>query len=144
MERFLGALSITLLLSGWAAVTQFQNAQAPMAQVVQTDLSQPRSAAPSEALLDRSGLTAILARALRFDPSRADRLLFARSDDPIGSDHFSRQASGVSLQSRSPFSEAYDDIQVVLHNNVPHYQQGHIYLDQTVTHARAFSLFTQP
>jgi hypothetical protein len=140
MERFLGALSITLLLSGWAVVTQFQNPQYPVTQVVQTELSASHPVAPSEVFLDRSKLVSILVRALQFNRPQAENSLFDRSQH-AGS---SRQVSVVPLQAMSPLSEACSDIQTVLHDNMPQYRQGRLYLDQGITRARAFSLFTQP
>ncbi len=63
MERFLGALSITLLLSGWAAVTQFQSPQNSVVEFVRAESSQSHSA-PTRVIPDRSEFISILAKAL--------------------------------------------------------------------------------
>ncbi|MBW4662220.1 MAG: hypothetical protein KME15_26505 [Drouetiella hepatica Uher 2000/2452] len=103
MERFLGALSITLLLSGWAAITQFQSPyQSPQNSVVQF--------AQAEAIPDRSQLIDILARVLKVNQSQA--VHFSR--DRFHHAQASRQVSVVSSQNMSPFGKIYGDIQTTL------------------------------
>lgn len=113
MERFLGALSITLLLSGWAAITQFQSPyQSPQNSVVQFAQAESSQShpAPAEVIPDRSQLIDILARALKVSPSQAvysplDRFHHAQA---------SRQVSVVSSQNMSPFSKIYGDVQAAM------------------------------
>jgi len=139
MERFLGALSITLLLSGWAAVTQFQSSQLPVAQAVQAELSISHPVAPSSAPLDRSELISILAKALQLNRSQADHSSF----DWVNHSQASRQVSVVPIQGMSPFDEAYSDIQIVLHNGMSQYREGRFYLKQGGTQTKVFLPFAQ-
>ena len=89
MERFLGALSITLLLSGLATVNQFQVQQNPAIQdVQQAGVKQDNPAAQDEPTFRQSELISILTKAFRWNRSRSGRSEFVVSQQNIPLSHW--------------------------------------------------------
>ncbi|MBD3883203.1 S-layer homology domain-containing protein [Phormidium tenue FACHB-886] len=127
MERFLGALSITLLLSGLAAVTQLQAPSDPLEQIVQAGLMTPQPDSSSNIMLSRAELASILVKVF----------------------HLDRQSSGlpktlVQLGDVPTSHWAYQDVQLVLKNGIMNgYREGRFYPDQRITRAEAFAIFAQ-
>jgi S-layer homology domain len=129
MERFFGALSVTVLLSGLAAVAQIQPAPNPIDQAVQAGLMTPESEIASEAntILSRAELASILVKTFRLDQRQ-----------PV------QQVANTWLQDVAPSYWAYQDIQIVLHNGIMQgYRTGRFYPEQRITRAEAFSIFAQ-
>ncbi len=128
MERFLGALSLTLLLTGLAAVAQVQTPSNPVDQVMRSGLMTPAANGElqPDAVLSRAELAQILVKVFRLDQQP------------------SRLAATIQLQDVPPSHWAYRDIQLVLQNRIMEgYREGRFYPDQRVTRAEAFSIFAQ-
>jgi S-layer homology domain len=129
MERFLGALSITLLLTGLAAATQLQVPSSPLDQAVQAGLMTPQSDGKSDinTMLSRAELASILVKAFHLDRQSVQH--------PI---------AAVQLQDVPASYWAYRDIQLVLRNGIMSgYREGRFYPDQRITRAEAFAIFAQ-
>jgi S-layer homology domain len=138
MERFLGALSITLLLTGLAAATQLQMPSSSLDQVVQAGLMTPQSDGTSDinTVLSRAELASILVKAFHLD-----RQSFQQPFHPLP---FQTSSAAVQLQDVPSSYWAYRDIQLVLQNGIMSgYREGRFYPDQRITRAEAFAIFAQ-
>ena len=143
MERLLGALSITLLLTGLAAATQLQMPSSSLDQVVQAGLMTPQSNGKSSStsgsasngasdgtsdintVLSRAELASILVKAFHLDRQSVQHPVAQLQDVPAS-------------------YWAYRDIQLVLHNGIMSgYREGRFYPDQRITRAEAFAIFAQ-
>jgi S-layer homology domain len=134
MERFLGALSITLLLTGLAAATQLQMPSSSLDQAVQVGLMTPQPDGRSNinTVLSRAELASILVKAFHLDRQSFHALPFQAS------------AAAVQLEDVPPSYWAYRDIQLVLQNGIMSgYREGRFYPDQRITRAEAFAIFAQ-
>jgi hypothetical protein len=136
MERFVSALSLTLLLTGLAAVAQVQpprdsQTQAsrdPIAEVVEVGLMNPFPDGDfrAEVVLSRAELATILVKTFHLDQRQPT------------------QTATVQIQDVPQSHWAYNDIQIVLRDGImTGYRQGRFYPDQRVTRAEAFSIFAQ-
>lgn len=129
MERFLGALSLTFMLSGLAAVAQIQHpSQADLTVVVDAELMTPSSDGNFQAdtVLSRAELARILVKAFHLDQRR------------------SRQVSAMPIQDVPPSHWAYNDIQIVIRSGIMQgYRAGRFFPNQRVTRAEAFSILAQ-
>jgi hypothetical protein len=142
MERFVGALSLTLMLTGLKAIAQVQPApvqplqvqpapvqsQNPIDQVVEAGLMSPFPDGDfrADVVLSRAELAAILVKTFHLEQRK------------------SGQAAVVQIQDVPPSYWAYNDIQVVLRNGImTGYREGRFFPDQRVTRAEAFSIFAQ-
>jgi hypothetical protein len=129
MDRFWGALSVTLLLSGLTALVQIQPLSDPVDQVVQAGLMTPIANDKDQAdmLLSRAELASILVKTFHLDQHQPAHTVAA-----------------VTLEDVSPSHWAYDDIQLVLQHGIMHgYREGRFYPEQRITRAEAFSIFAQ-
>lgn len=129
MRRFLSAVSLTILLSGVAAVAQVQpQFNNPIDRVVAAGLMQrdASGAFQADAVMSRAELASILVRTFRL----GDRT-------PLLS-------TVPALTDVSPSHWAYDDIQTVIRTGVmTGYREGQFYPEQRLTRAEAFSIFAQ-
>lgn len=131
MERFLSALSLTLLLSGLSAFAQVQPTPTsldPIDQVVEAGLMNraPNGDFRADAILSRAELASILVRTFELDQ---------RQSSPTAT---------VPVEDVSRSHWAYNDIQTVLRNGImTGYREGRFFPDQRVTRAEAFSIFAQ-
>lgn len=129
MQRFISALSLTLLLTGFAAVAQVQpQLLDPIDRVVAAGLMQRDSNGDfqSDAILNRAELASILVKTFRLE-SRTP----TQSNTP--------EVQDVPLN-----HWAYEDIQIVIRTGVMSgYQQGRFYPNQLLTRGEAFSIFAQ-
>lgn len=129
MERFISALSLTLLLTGLAAVAQVQPSfRNPIKPVVEAGLMTrfQNGDFRGEEAISRAELARILVKTFNLE-------------------HYPpKQASMVQLEDVSPSYWAYNDIQLVLRNGImTGYREGRFYPDQRVTRAEAFAIFAQ-
>lgn len=128
MERFISALSLTLLLSGFAAISQIQPPSDNLVtQVVEFGLSShlPQGEAQTSTTISRAELARILAKAFNLE------------------DRSVRQVA-TPLRDVSPTHWAYRDIQLVTQNRVMvGDRNGYFYPDQRVTRVEAYSIFAQ-
>jgi S-layer homology domain len=137
MERFLGALSITLLLTGLAAATQLQMPSNSLDRAVQAGLMTPQSngtdgTSDINMVLSRAELASILVKAFHLD-----RQSFQSSS-------LQPSVAAIQLQDVPPSYWAYQDIQLVLQNGIMSgYREGRFYPDQRITRAEAFAIFAQ-
>ncbi|MBI4785180.1 MAG: hypothetical protein HY785_28320 [Oscillatoriophycideae cyanobacterium NC_groundwater_1537_Pr4_S-0.65um_50_18] len=127
MERFLGALSITLLLSGLATVNQFQAQQNPVVQdVQQAEVRQDNPAAQGEPIFRQSELISILTKAFRWNRSRSSRPAFVVSQQNIPLSHWE-----------------YNPLQPLQHNHIlAGYREKLFSPEQSL--GEPFSIFAQP
>ena len=129
MQRFLSALSLTLLLTGFSAVAQVQQPFTdPIDRVVAAGLMSrsPDGDFRPNAIMSRAELASILVRAFRLD-LRAPLL-----------------AEAAVLQDVPDTYWASDAIQVVVRTGVMQgYEMGRFFPDQRVNRAEAFSIFAQ-
>lgn len=133
MERFLGALSLTILLSGVTALAQVNPSDAPVAsrdpiqEIMQAGLAHPNGGElQTDVFLSRAELAKILVRAFQLDRRQ------------------SNSSAVIQLQDVPPSHWAYQEIQLVLHHGIMEgYREGRFFPDQRVTRAEAFSIFAQ-
>lgn len=129
MERFLSALSLTLLLTGLVTVAQVQHTSTdPVEQVVEAGLMTRFSDGKfrEEEAISRAELAAILVKTFRLDQRHVSPMLV------------------VPIADVSPSHWAYKDIQLVLRNRImTGYREGRFYPEQRVTRAEAFAIFAQ-
>jgi enoyl reductase-like protein len=129
-ERFLSALSLTLLLTSLSAVAQVQRVSEPIdpiAEVTAAGWMNPYSDGNfrSEAVLSRAELASILVKAFRLEQRQL-------------------QQPEIQLQDVPPTHWAYADIQTVLRNGImTGYRQGRFFPEQRMTRAEAFSIIAQ-
>ncbi len=124
MERFIGALSLTLLLSSLAAVAQVAPPD-PLNPGIKTGLNFfSKDLSETDALLSRAELASILVKTFHLDKQPP--------------------ASEIPLQDVSSDHWAYRDIQLVLKNGImTGYREGRFFPEQRMTRAEAFSIFAQ-
>lgn len=124
MERFLGALSLTLLLSSLAAVAQVAPPD-PLNPGIKAGLNFfSKDLSETNALLSRAELASVLVKTFHLDkqPPTSEIPL-----QDVPSDHW-----------------AYRDIQLVLKNGImAGYREGRFFPEQRMTRAEAFSIFAQ-
>ncbi|MBE9181436.1 S-layer homology domain-containing protein [Oculatella sp. LEGE 06141] len=128
MQRFLSALSLTVLLSGVSALAQVQPAQNPVDRVIEAGLMSPTSNGDFQAdtILSRAELASILVKTFQLNQRTPN------------------QTAAVAIQDVPRSHWAYDDIQTVLRSGVmTGYREGRFFPDQRVTRAEAFSIFAQ-
>lgn len=127
-ERFISALSLTLLLTSLSAVAQVQLSSDPIANVTAAGwmTNYPDGTFRAEAVLSRAELASILVKAFRLNQRQP---LFANT---------------VELQDVPRSHWAYNEIQTVLRNGIMNgYREGQFFPEQRVTRAEAFSIIAQ-
>jgi S-layer homology domain len=127
-ERFISALSLTLLLTSLNAVAQVQLSSDPIANVTAAGWMTPYADGNfrAEAVLSRAELASILVKAFRLGQRQP---LFADT---------------VQLQDVPRSHWAYNDIQTVLRSGIMNgYREGQFFPEQRVTRAEAFSILAQ-
>lgn len=127
-ERFISALSLTLLLTSLSAVAQVQISSDPITSVTAAGWmsTYPDGNFRADAVLSRAELASILVKAFRLNQRQ-----------PLSTDT-------VQLQDVPPSHWAYNDIQTVLQNGIMNgYRQGQFFPEQRVTRAEAFSILAQ-
>lgn len=129
MERFLSALSLTLLLTGLVAAAQVEHSPTdPVEQVVEAGLMTRFSDGKfrEEEAISRAELARILVKTFHLDQRRTNRMLV------------------IPVEDVPPSHWAYRDIQLVLRNRImTGYREGRFYPEQRVTRAEAFAIFAQ-
>jgi hypothetical protein len=128
MQRFISALSLTLLLSGVSALAQVQPPTNPIDRVVQAGLMSRTANGDfaEQAFLSRAELASILVKTFQLDRRT------------------SSQNQTVEIQDVPRSHWAYNDIQTVLRSGVmTGYREGRFFPEQRVTRAEAFSIFAQ-
>jgi hypothetical protein len=129
MERFLGALSLTLLLTGLVAAAQVQSSPPnPVEQVVEAGLMTRFSDGNfrGDEAVSRAELARILVKTFHLDQRHTNPMFV------------------VPVEDVPPSHWAYEDIQLVLRNRImTGYRQGRFYPAQRVTRAEAFAIFAQ-
>ncbi|NJO79625.1 MAG: S-layer homology domain-containing protein [Cyanobacteria bacterium RM1_2_2] len=129
-ERFLSALSLTLLLTSLSAVAQVQRSPDPIDPIAEVTAAGWMTAYPdgnfrSEAVLSRAELATILVKAFRLEQRQP-------------------QQPEIQLQDVPASHWAYADIQAVLRNGImTGYRQGRFFPEQRMTRAEAFSIIAQ-
>jgi hypothetical protein len=132
-ERLLGALSLTLLLTGLRGVAQVRVASAPtaadpVANVIAAGWmsNYPDGSFRADALLSRAELASILVKAFQLNQRQ-----------PL-------YAAEVQLQDVPRSHWAYKDIQTVLRNGIMSgYREGRFFPEQRISRAEAFSIIAQ-
>lgn len=128
MERFIGALSLTLLLMGVTAVAQIQPPQ-PLSwsTKVRVPSSQRQGIVSSEEALSRAELASILVHVLSLEPA---------TGEPVPVTH--------SVRDVPPSHWAYHEIQTALAAGIMKGDhRGRFFPDRLVTRAEAFSILVQ-
>ncbi|MBF2073119.1 MAG: S-layer homology domain-containing protein [Synechococcales cyanobacterium C42_A2020_086] len=128
MERFTGALSLTLLLMGVTAVAQIQPSQ-PLSWSTQVRVpsSRQQGTVAAEATLSRAELASILVHVLSLEPAMGE---------PASVTHAVRDVP--------PSHWAYHEIQTVLAAGIMKGDhRGRFFPDRLVTRAEAFSILAQ-
>ncbi|WNZ22868.1 S-layer homology domain-containing protein [Leptolyngbya sp. NK1-12] len=126
-ERFLSALSLTLLLTSLSAVAQVQQSVDPIAEVTAAGWmsAYPDGKFHGDVVLSRAELASILVKAFQLDRRQA-------------------LAEPIQLQDVPKTHWAYNDIQTVLRNGImAGYREGRFFPEQRVTRAEAFSIIAQ-
>lgn len=133
MERFLGALSLTLLLTGLVTAAQVQPSPPdPVEQVVEAGLMSrfPDGQFRGEETISRAELASILVKTFHLD-QRFDH-------------RYSNRTLSLAVEDVPPSHWAYKDIQLVLRDRImTGYREGRFYPEQRVTRAEAFAIFAQ-
>lgn len=130
-QRFLSALSLTLLLTSLNAVAQADRSAQPMDAIADVTAAGWMTTAPdgdfrAEAILSRAELASILVKAFQLNQRQP------------------RSANPVQLQDVPPAHWAYADIQTVLRNGIMSgYREGRFFPEQRVTRSEAFSIIAQ-
>lgn len=129
MRRIVGILPLIFLLQGIPVVAQSTAPSSdPVQQVVAAGLmsADQNGNFHSEGILSRGELATILVKTFGLNKRSAS------------------QKPAIPLQDVSPSYPAYNDIQLVLKNNVMSgYRPGQFFPNQRVTRAEAFSIFAQ-
>lgn len=129
MERFISALSLTLLLSGLAAVAQVAPSDNLMQPAVESSLllsPGEQDGDEQEAILNRAELAQILVQSFHLDRRQP------------------QDQSAVYLEDVPPSHWAYQDIQLVLQSGImTGYREGRFFPEQRLTRVEAFSIFAQ-
>ncbi len=127
-ERFLSALSLTLLLTSLSAVAEVQPVADPMAEVAAVGWIQPDASGNFQpnSMLSRAELASILVRAFRLDQRQSTLTSVPQFQD---------------VPSSYP---AYADIQTVVRTGImAGYRGGLFFPEQRITRAEAFSIIAQ-
>lgn len=126
MQRFFGAVSLTLLLYGFSAIAQVQPRNPDPVAAVLLDLQQTAPTSQTHAFVSRAELASLLVRSFQLDrlaPTRSP----ATTVQDVPSTHW-----------------AYKDIQIVLRTGImTGYREGRFFPEQRVTRAEAFSILAQ-
>lgn len=129
MERFVSALSLTLLLMGLAAVPKVEpSPRNPIEEIVAAGLMtrSPNGEFREEDAVSRAELARILVVTFHLDQRRIDR------------------SSVIYVEDVPPSHWAYHDIQIVLRSGIMMgYREGRFYPDQRITRAEAFAILAQ-
>jgi len=128
MRRIVSTLPLVFLLQGIPVVAQDSAPLDPIEQVVSARLmsSYPDGDFRPERILSRAELASILVKTFKLDQRT------------------SQQQAAIPLQDVPPSYWAYNDIQLVLKNNIMSgYRQGQFFPNQRVTRAEAFSILAQ-
>jgi hypothetical protein len=129
MERFVSALSLTILLTGLAAVAQVQSSpQSLVQEVVDAGLMtpSPNGELREEEAISRAELASVLVKTFRLNQRHIEHHVVLNMEDV------------------PPSHWAYHDIQLVLRNGImTGYREGLFYPDQRITRAEAFAIFAQ-
>jgi hypothetical protein len=127
MERFVGALSLTLLLSGLAAVAQVSPSQTPTSNLINAEIlpALKGDLAQADAAVSRAELANILVTTFQLDPAK-------------------QTAAAPALADVSVSHWAYKDIQTVVKSGIMTVQPGGKFLpDHRVSRAEAFSVIAK-
>jgi hypothetical protein len=128
MRRIVSILPLVFLLQGIPVVAQETAPLDPIEQVVAAKLMSPYPDGNfrPEGILNRAELASILVKTFELDKRAA------------------RNNTGIPVQDVPPSHWAYNDIQLVLKNNVmTGYREGRFFPNQRVTRAEAFSILAQ-
>jgi hypothetical protein len=128
MRRIVSILPLVFLLQGIPVVAQESAPLDPVEQVVAAGLmsAYPDGNFRSEGILSRAELASILVKTFKLD----------KRTPP--------QQANISVQDVPPSHWAYNDIQLVLKNNVmTGYREGRFFPNQRVIRAEAFSILAQ-
>ncbi|WAL59803.1 S-layer homology domain-containing protein [Thermocoleostomius sinensis] len=127
MERFMSALSLTLLLTGLFTIAQVQSPPEAANRAVEVGLTTDFDGkVRHEETISRAELAHILVKTFE---------LHERSPQP---------QPIATIHDVPPSHWAYDDIQLVLrHGIMTGYREGQFYPEQRVTRAEAFAIFAQ-
>jgi hypothetical protein len=128
MHRIIGILPLVFLLQGVPAIAQESALPNPIDRVVAARLMSPYADGEfrPERVLSRAELASILVRTFNLENRQAS------------------QREPIATQDVPPSHWAYNDIQLVLKNNVmTGYREGRFFPNQRVTRAEAFSIFAQ-
>lgn len=129
MERFVSALSLTILLTGLAAVAQVQSSpRDPIQEVFASGLMSPSPDGEfrEDEAVSRAELASILVKTFRLNQRHIEHHVLLDVEDV------------------PPSHWAYHDIQLVLRNGImTGYREGRFYPDQRITRAEAFAIFAQ-
>jgi len=127
MERFVGALSLTLLLSGLAAVAQVSPSQTPTPNFIDAEIlpALKGDLAQADAAVSRAELANILVTTFQLDPAKETSAAFKFAD--VSDSHW-----------------AYKDIQTVVKSGIMTVHPGKkFHPEHRVTRAEAFSLIAK-
>jgi hypothetical protein len=129
MERFVSALSLTILLTGLAAVAQVPSSvHDPIQEVVDAGLMSlsENGEFREDETVSRAELASILVRTFRLDQRHIEHHVL------------------LNVKDVPPSHWAYHYIQLVLRNGImTGYREGLFYPDQRITRAEAFAIFAQ-
>jgi hypothetical protein len=129
MERFVSALSLTILLTGLAAVAQVQSSSDGLVQeIVEMEGRVPlfNGSAQEDEAISRAELARILVQTFRLNQRNIE--------------HYVK----LDIKDVPPSHWAYHDIQLVLRNGImTGYREGMFYPDQRITRAEAFAILAQ-
>lgn len=127
MERFVGALSLTLLLSGLAAVAQVSPSQTPTSNLIDTEIlpALKGDLAQADAAISRAELASILVTTFQLDSTTQTAAVPPLADVAVS--HW-----------------AYKDIQTVVQNDIMTVYPGERFFpDRRLTRAEAFSVIAK-
>lgn len=128
MRRIVSILPLVFLLQGIPAIARESAAPDPIARVVAARLMSPDSDGNfrPERVLSRAELASILVKAFELEKRTPS------------------QTAAIPVQDVPASHSAYNDIQLVLKNNVmTGYREGRFFPNQRVTRAEAFAIFAQ-
>jgi hypothetical protein len=128
MRRIVGILPLVFLLQGIPVIAQNSVPLDPVEQVVAAGLMNPYSDGNfrSEGILSRAELASILVKTFKLDKRTPQK------------------QAAIPVQDVPPSHWAYNDIQLVLKNNVmTGYREGRFFPNQRVNRAEAFSILAQ-
>lgn len=128
MRQIVGILPLVFLLQGIPVVAQTSAPLDPVQQVVAAGLmsTSPDGNFRSDEILSRAELASILVKTFQLEKRVAS------------------QKASIPVQDVPPSHPAYNDIQLVLKNNVmTGYREGRFFPNQRINRAEAFSIFAQ-